>query len=115
MDQESSARRVQHLVETDWLAAHLETGDLPLRIVDMRGYVHTETTPEGAQIARYVGAEEEYAQAHIPGAVYLDWTRDIVDENDPVPAQIAPPEKMARVLGQAGIGDEHLVIAYDAH
>ncbi|HLV81453.1 MAG TPA: sulfurtransferase, partial [Chthonomonadaceae bacterium] len=52
---------------------------------------------------------------HIPGAVYLDWTRDIVDENDPVPAQVAPPEKMACVLGQAGIGDGDLVIAYDAH
>ena len=115
MEQESNARRAQHLVETGWLADHLEAGDLPLRIVDMRGYVHTETTPEGAQKARYVGAEEEYAQAHIPGAVYLDWTRDIVDENDPVPAQVAPPEKIARVLGQAGIGNEHLVIAYDAH
>lgn len=108
-------RRGQHLVETEWLAQHLQAGDLPLRIVDMRGYVHTQTDANGVQTARYTGAEEEYARAHIPGAIYLDWTRDIVDEHDPVPAQVAPPDKIARVLGQAGIGDEHLVVVYDAH
>jgi thiosulfate/3-mercaptopyruvate sulfurtransferase len=112
---ERAARRAAHLVETEWLAARLEAGDPSLRVVDMRGYVRTQTTADGVQTATYIGAEEEYAQSHIPGAIYLDWTRDIVDENDPVPAQVAPPEKIARALGQAGIGDAPLVIAYDAH
>ena len=29
------------------------------------------------------GAIDEYRSAHIPGAVYIDWTRDIVDPDDP--------------------------------
>jgi thiosulfate/3-mercaptopyruvate sulfurtransferase len=105
--------RESHLMETDALAARLD--DPALRIVDMRGYVRTQTDADGKQTAVYTGAPEEYAQSHIPGAIYLDWTRDIVDLDDPVAAQLAPPDKMARVLGQAGIGDDTLVVAYDAH
>ncbi len=109
------ALRAAHLVETEWLAAQIEAADPMLRIVDMRGYVRTQTTEDGVQTATYTGAEEEYAQGHLPGAIYLDWTRDIVDENDPVPAQVAPAEKLARVLGAAGIGDAAQLIAYDNH
>jgi thiosulfate/3-mercaptopyruvate sulfurtransferase len=81
----------------------------------MRGAVRTSTGPDGAEQAVYEGARADYERGHIPGAVYLDWTRDIVDERDPVPAQVAPAEKLAEVFSQAGIGDEHLVIAYDDH
>lgn len=105
--------REQHLVETEWLANRL--GDPSIQIVDMRGYVHTQTEPDGYQTAQYVGAPEEYQAGHIPGAVYLDWTRDIVDLEDPVPAQIAPPERFAEQMGRSGIGDETLVVVYDHH
>jgi thiosulfate/3-mercaptopyruvate sulfurtransferase len=104
--------RDHFLVETSWLEDHLHDPDL--RIVDMRGYVRT-TVHGGHQEAVYVGAAEEYAQAHIPGAVYIDWSRDIVDPNDDVEAQIAPPERFVEVMQQLGIGDEHLVVAYDSH
>lgn len=107
--------RSLHLVETDWLAEQITNGNPTLRIVDMRGYVKTQTTPDGMQSATYTGALEEYHQSHIPGAIYLDWTQDIVDENDPISAQVAPPEKIARLLGEAGIGDESLIVVYDSH
>jgi thiosulfate/3-mercaptopyruvate sulfurtransferase len=106
-------RRAAHLVEPAWLRERLD--DPAIRIVDMRGVVRTETAPDGTQQAVYEGARAAYDEGHIPGAVYLDWTRDIVDENDPVPVQVAPPQKLARVLGENGVGDEHLVIAYDHH
>jgi len=105
--------REEHLVDSEWLAAHLN--DPQVRIVDIRGYVKTKEQEDGSQKADYVGAQEDYQQAHIPGAIYLDWTSDIVDLADPVPAQVAPPEKLAKVLGEAGIGDEQLVVVYDAH
>lgn len=105
--------RTRFLVETDWLAEHLH--DPNLRVVDMRGYVRTVNVRPGLQEASYTGAPEEYAQGHIPGTVYIDWTRDIVDLDDPVEAQVASAEKFAQTLEQLGIGDEHLVVAYDTH
>lgn len=113
MAEELARLRAEHLAETDWLAQHLDDPDV--RIVDMRGEVRSQTDPAGYQTAEYLGARDAYAAAHIPNAVYLDWTTDLVDEHDPVPAQVAPPEKLARVLGERGIGDGHLVIAYDDH
>lgn len=104
--------RDHFLVETAWLEDHLH--DPALRIVDMRGYVRTVVHGD-RQEAVYIGAPEEYAQAHIPGAVYVDWSRDIVDPNDDVEAQIAPPERFVEVMQRLGIGDEHLVVAYDSH
>ncbi len=107
--------RARHLVETEWLAAQIAAGSPNLRVVDMRGYVKTQTEPNGYQTADYLGARAEYLESHIPGAVYFDWTSDIVDENDPVPAQVAGAEKLARLFAENGIGDDTLIVAYDAH
>jgi thiosulfate/3-mercaptopyruvate sulfurtransferase len=104
--------RNRFLVETTWLVEHLN--DPHLRIVDMRGYVRT-VERDGVQDASYVGARDEYERAHIPGALYIDWTSDIVDPDDVVEAQIAPAQRFAEVMGRLGIGDQHLVVAYDAH
>jgi thiosulfate/3-mercaptopyruvate sulfurtransferase len=108
-------RRTLHLIEIEELASALEKHDSNLRIVDMRGYVRTQTQEDGAQTAVYTGAEEEYAAAHIPGALYLDWTRDIVDLDASVAAQVADARKMQQVLEAAGIGDTQQVVVYDAH
>jgi thiosulfate/3-mercaptopyruvate sulfurtransferase len=104
--------RSRFLVETSWLAEHLH--EQHLRVVDMRGYVRTVES-DGVQEASYVGAREEYEKAHIPGAVYIDWTSDIIDPEDPIEAQVAPAERFAEVMGRLGIGDQQLVVAYDAH
>jgi thiosulfate/3-mercaptopyruvate sulfurtransferase len=95
------------LASTEWLAANLDNPRL--RVVDMRGTVLPPTAPRPHYHARH----DDYAAGHIPGAVYLDWTRDIVDLDDPVMVQVAPPEKIARVLGDLGIGDDSVVVAYD--
>ncbi|MGI9058035.1 MAG: sulfurtransferase [Ktedonobacteraceae bacterium] len=104
--------RNQFLVETSWLAEHLH--DPHLRIVDMRGYVRA-VERDGVQDALYVGARDEYEQGHIPDALYIDWSSDIVDPDATVEAQIAPADRFAEVLGHLGIGDQHLVVAYDSH
>lgn len=104
--------RSRFLVETSWLAEHLN--DPHLRVVDMRGYVRT-VEKNGVQDALYVGARDEYEQGHIPGAIYIDWSHDIVDLDDPVEAQVAPAQRFADVIGRLGIGDQHLVVAYDQH
>ena len=99
------------LVGTDWLKEHLNDPDL--RVVDIRGYVKKTDLGNGRQRAEYLAARDEYDEAHIPGAVYIDWTRDITDPEDAVPAQIAPPDRFASVMGSLGIGDTTHVVVYD--
>ncbi|MDP9409122.1 MAG: sulfurtransferase [Actinomycetota bacterium] len=102
---------IDPLVGTAWLAEHLQDEDL--RVVDIRGYVRKTNLGGGRQRAEYLAAREEYEEAHIPGAVYVDWTRDITDPDDPVPAQVAPPERFAALMGSLGIGDGTCVVVYD--
>ena len=99
------------LVSTAWLAERLN--DPKVRVVDMRGYVVTRSLAPGVEEADYRGAFEEYLQGHIPGAIYVDWTKDIINPDDPVPVQIAPPERFAQAMGERGIGDDTTVVAVD--
>jgi thiosulfate/3-mercaptopyruvate sulfurtransferase len=99
------------IVSTGWLAEHL--GDANVRVADIRGFVTTKPVVPGVEHATYRGARDEYLAAHIPGAVYINWTTDITDPDDPVPAQIAPPARFAEAMASRGIGDGTTVIAVD--
>lgn len=103
--------REDPLISTRWLAERLDEPDL--RVVDIRGYVDKETREDGSQEAVYRGAPEEYGEAHIPGAIFVDWTSDITDPEDPVPAQLAPPGRFAAAMSSRGIGDSTRVVIYD--
>ncbi|MGE5850165.1 MAG: sulfurtransferase, partial [Candidatus Methylomirabilota bacterium] len=103
----TTSRREEFLVDTEWLAARL--GDPAMRLVDMRGMVR----PPDAQKPWYLESREAYAAAHIPGAVYVGWLTDIVEPDAPVKMTAASPRRFAELMGRLGIGDEHLVIAYD--
>ncbi len=99
------------LVSVEWLRDHLD--DPNIRILDTRGYVHHLDDGKGTMVVTYAGARDEYDAAHIPGAVFVDWTSDITDPDDPVPVQIAPPERFAAWASRAGIGDTTHVVVYD--
>jgi thiosulfate/3-mercaptopyruvate sulfurtransferase len=88
------------LVSVDWLAAH--RADPRLRIADVRWSL---SGPAG---------RERYEAGHIPGAIFLDADRELSSPGEgpgrhPIPA----PARLAWALGARGIGDEHLVVAYD--
>jgi thiosulfate/3-mercaptopyruvate sulfurtransferase len=96
-------------VSTDWLATHLADAQGPApRVVDIRGKV----LPPGTK-PRYLAKRADYDAAHIPGAVFVDWTRDIVDPDDPVPMQVALPAAFATKMAEIGVGDDTLVVVYD--
>src|SRR5690242_9026350 len=95
------------LVSTEWLQAHLN--DANLRIVDIRGHV----LPASQPTPHYFNHAEDYVKSHIPGAVFIDWVKEITDPNDPRHAQIAQPERYSEAMRRAGIGDETFVVAYD--
>lgn len=102
---------VDSLVSTEWLAAHL--GDAKVRVLDIRGYVRHLEDGAGGMTVAYEAARDEYDAGHIPGAVYVDWTTDITDPDDPTPVQVAPPERFAVWARAVGIGDDTHVVVYD--
>jgi len=82
----------QFLVETDWLARHVNDRDL--RIVDMRNN------------------PEEYATGHIPGAVYVGVNQMRLAMKEP--GFVVPPDyEIEELLGQLGITHETMVVVYD--
>ena len=88
------------IVSVAWLADHIDHPGL--RVADVRWAL---TGPPG---------RERYEGGHLPGAVFLDAEDGLSSPGEgpgrhPVPS----PEKLTRVLGEAGIGDEHVVVAYD--
>jgi len=114
-DVRSSVWEESLLVEPDWICDQIKRNCSDLAIVDMRGHVRTKTDEAGVQTAEYIGARDEYLQAHIPGAVYIDWTTDIVDTLDPVPAQVAKGRQISELFSRLGIGKSTWIVAYDAH
>ncbi len=94
------------IVSTTWLSENI--GAEGLRVVDVRGKVQ----PPGTK-PRYLAKREDNERGHLPGAVFVDWTRDIVDVDDPVPDQVAPASAFAAKMTQLAIGDDTLVFAYE--
>lgn len=102
---------MENLVTVDWLKQHLDDDNVV--VVDIRGSVTGTDLGGGRQSAAYAGAPEEYSAGHIPGSVFIDWTKDIVDPNADVKAQIAQPEAFAAEMAARGIGDDTHVISVD--
>lgn len=94
------------LVSTAWLAEHLYDDDL--RIVDIRGHVLPASQPP----PHYFSHRDEYDETHIPNAVFIDWTTDIVEPQSPT-YDVASPQRYADLMASLGIGDTHRVVAYD--
>ncbi len=92
-------------VEVSWLRERL--GDPRLRVVDARSVPHGGTHAMPSPRAQYDGG-------HIPGAVHLDYAEHLSDPATPYATRVAPPDAFARTLGAHGIGDDAIVVAYDA-
>ncbi len=90
------------LVSTAWLGEHLD--DPTVRVVDCRWYLPPFDTRDGA---------EEYARAHIPGAVRVQWDTDIADPDQPGLSMLADARRYAAAMAERGIGDDTFVVAYD--
>jgi thiosulfate/3-mercaptopyruvate sulfurtransferase len=61
----------------------------------------------------YEAARADYEAGHLPGAHFVDWTVDIVDPDDPVPVQVAPPERLSALFGRLGLTPATHVVVYD--
>jgi len=77
------------LVDTDWVAEHLD--DDSIRIVEV------DENPD------------LYAEAHIPGAIGFDWQADL---QDPVRRDFLDAEAFGELMGSRGISNDHTVVLY---
>ena len=77
------------LVETDWVAEHLD--DDSVRIVEV---------DENPAL---------YAEAHIPGAIGFDWKADLQDQ---VKRDFLGPEDFGTLMGSRGISNDQTVVLY---
>jgi len=59
-----------------------------------------------------VGRPETYAQAHIPGAVPMEYSA-LVRGDRPAPGHLPDPGAFSHTLSEAGITPGHSVVAYD--
>ena len=90
------------LISTRWLAEHLH--DPVVRIVDCRWYLRPFDGRNG---------DDEYAKAHIPGAVHARWDTQLADPERPDLWMLAGPARFAGAMAERGIGDDTFVVAYD--
>ena len=99
----------QYLVETDWLAGHLDDPDL--RIIDCTSYLPDYF--ESVEVTKQSG-RENHEQGHIPGAVYVDLIHDLSAPDRPdIMYPMPPAEQFAAVMSQLGVGEGTRVILYD--
>lgn len=76
------------LVTPEWVQSKMN--DPNLSILDIRGEVKKAVVgQDGYQGTDYVALQSDYVDGHVPGAVFVDWTKDIAhtDENQ-VPVQL---------------------------
>jgi len=77
------------LVETDWVAEHLDDDEIRIVEVDENPALYTE--------------------AHIPGAIGFDWKADLQDQ---VKRDFLGPEDFGKLMGSRGISNDHTVVLY---
>jgi thiosulfate/3-mercaptopyruvate sulfurtransferase len=88
------------LVSTQWLAEHLNAPDV--KIADATWFLPT--------LGR--DARQEYAEAHIPGAVFFD-IDDIADAASPLPHMLPDAAKFSSRMRRLGLGDGTRIVLYD--
>jgi len=91
---------MEKLVSTQWLAENLGSADLA--IVDASAHLPDAGRNPG----------EEFEQAHIPGAVFLDLP-SFFDPTSDVPSAVPNADQFAQRTGDLGIADGMRVVIYD--
>lgn len=88
------------LVTTDWLAERLDDDDLV--VLDASSHL-----PGAGR-----DAEAEFADAHIPGARFLN-LKTLIDPDGPVPSALPTRAQFEARLGSLGVTENHRVVLYD--
>ena len=91
---------MESLVSTQWLAANLGAPDLV--VVDSSWHM-----PASGRSAR-----DEYVEAHIPGARFLD-IDELSDRSNPAPHSLPSAAEFGAAMERVGIGRDDRIVVYD--
>src|SRR6476469_7355279 len=91
---------MESLVSTQWLAEHL--GEPGLSIVDSSWHM-----PASGRSGR-----DEYLQAHIPGARFLD-IAEVADRSNPAPHMLPTATEFGEAMQRIGIDRGDRIVVYD--
>lgn len=91
---------MESLVSTQWLADRL--GQPGLTIIDASWFM-----PASGRSGR-----DEYLQARIPGARFLD-IDEVSDSSDPAPHMLPSAAEFARAMERIGVGSTDRIVVYD--
>jgi len=91
---------MESLVSTQWLAQHL--GEPDLVVVDSSWHM-----PASGRSGR-----DEYLNAHIPGARFLD-IDEVADRSSPAPHMLPSAVDFAAAMERLGIGSDDRIVVYD--
>ena len=95
-----------HLVQTDWLATHLDAPDL--RVFDCT--VHL--VPDPPRVYRLVSGRDDYDAGHILGAGFLDLIEELSDQGSELNFMMPDFDTFASAVGARGIGEGTSVVLY---
>lgn len=99
------------LVQTDWLAAHGNDGNL--RIFDCTTHLLPADATTDAPY-RIVPGKAEYDHGHIPDAGFLDIQGALSDNTTKLRFMLPSAEQFAAVMSRSGVGDNSRVVLYCA-
>ncbi|HKS90146.1 MAG TPA: rhodanese-like domain-containing protein, partial [Stellaceae bacterium] len=97
----------EFLVESEWLAAHLDDPDLV--ILDST----THLIPDPKTTYTVKPGREDFEQGHIPGAQFVDLQTDLSDNTGrygKLRFMLPSPEAFAAAMGRFGVGDSSRVV-----
>ena len=103
-----SFARPQHLVETEWMAQHLE--DPGVRLLECTVYLQPT---DGPFPYRVESGRAKWAEGHIPGAGFIDLQEELSDRTSTLRFMMPPAAQFAEVMGHAGVGEGVRVVLYD--
>lgn len=96
------------LIDAEALARQL--GDPDLRLFDCTMHLTPLPDNSGQQVT---SGRTDYLEGHIPGAAFIDLSRDLSDTTSPYRFSAPGPEVFAAAAGHLGIGQGTRVVLYD--
>jgi thiosulfate/3-mercaptopyruvate sulfurtransferase len=99
--------RPEFLVETDWLAGHLQ--DPGVRVLDCT--THLPPLPDNSYYTVRPG-RDDFLKGHIPGSAFVDMDHDVADTSAAFHFMLPSSIQFAEAMAALGIGHDTLVVSY---